>query len=204
MTRMTNRAILLIGPTGSGKTPLGECLQRKGLGGQRCSHFDFGTRLRRAVESDEPHPGLTADDLTVIRSVLETGTLLEDGQFHVARKILQDFLRRQHVGRDDYIVLNGLPRHVGQARDIESVVTVERVVRLACTPEVVLERIGTNAGTDRTGRTDDDIESITRRLTTFLERTALLVEHYRSRGVVIQTIKVGPSTTAYEMWYDLG
>ncbi len=200
---MTNKAIVLIGPTGSGKTPLGECLQRKGLGGQRCFHFDFGTHLRRAAESDGQHGLLTRDDLETITSVLETGALLEDGQFHVAGKILQDFLRRQHVGRDDYVVLNGVPRHAGQARRIESIVTVERVVRLTCTPAVVLQRIRTNSGADRTGRTDDDIEAVRERLAIFQQRTALLVEHYRSYGIVIQTINVGPSTTADEMWYDL-
>ncbi|NIA21206.1 MAG: AAA family ATPase [Anaerolineaceae bacterium] len=199
----THRAILLVGPTGSGKTPLGECLERKGLGGARCLHFDFGVHLRRAAESDKPHGRLTANDLAVTRAVLESGALLEDHQFHIARKILRDFLDRRHIGGNDQVVLNGLPRHVGQARDIESIVTVELVVELVCRPEVVLKRIRTNAGADRTGRSDDDIESITRRLATFRQRTALLVEHYRRGGMVIQTIKVGPSTTADEMWYDL-
>ena len=40
-------ALLLIGPTGSGKTPLGELLERSGLWGRPCRHFDFGERMRR-------------------------------------------------------------------------------------------------------------------------------------------------------------
>ena len=43
------QAVVLLGPTGSGKTPLGEWLEAKGLGGRRCHHFDFGTRLRRVA-----------------------------------------------------------------------------------------------------------------------------------------------------------
>ena len=38
--------ILLLGPTGSGKTPLGDRLQIRDLWGRRCHHFDFGVRLR--------------------------------------------------------------------------------------------------------------------------------------------------------------
>ena len=43
-------AILLLGPTGSGKTPLGELMERRGFGGRRCRHFDLGDRLRRFVQ----------------------------------------------------------------------------------------------------------------------------------------------------------
>ena len=42
-------ALLLIGPTGSGKTPLGDLLDREGLWHRRCCHFDFGERMRRIV-----------------------------------------------------------------------------------------------------------------------------------------------------------
>ena len=45
-----NKAILLLGPTGSGKSPLGDELEANGLNGRRCLHFDFGRRLRRAAE----------------------------------------------------------------------------------------------------------------------------------------------------------
>ncbi|MCX7427258.1 MAG: hypothetical protein NTW96_16720 [Planctomycetia bacterium] len=50
MTDTRNDAMLLLGPTGSGKTPLGDLLERRGLGGRRCVHFDFGAHLRRIVK----------------------------------------------------------------------------------------------------------------------------------------------------------
>jgi hypothetical protein len=40
-------AILLVGPTGSGKTPLGALCEKKGLWQSRVFHFDFGAILRR-------------------------------------------------------------------------------------------------------------------------------------------------------------
>jgi hypothetical protein len=43
---MKNKAILPLGPTGSGKTPLGDYLEERGLFGRRCVHFDFGEKFK--------------------------------------------------------------------------------------------------------------------------------------------------------------
>ncbi len=83
-----NRAILLIGPTGSGKTPLGELLEGKGLFGSRCFHFDFGKNLREIALKDKPIGSLTRADIDLIRYLVESRALLEDEQFHIAEKIL--------------------------------------------------------------------------------------------------------------------
>lgn len=45
-------AVLLLGSTGSGKTPLGDLIERRGLRGVRCLHFDFGVNLRKIVDRD--------------------------------------------------------------------------------------------------------------------------------------------------------
>ena len=74
------------------------------------------------------------------------------------RALEQDFVRRARLDPDDLVVLNGLPRHVEQARDVDAHVRVEAVILLDCTPEVALERIRTNAGGDRGGRADDNVE----------------------------------------------
>ncbi|HET6430150.1 MAG TPA: hypothetical protein VFJ30_17170, partial [Phycisphaerae bacterium] len=82
-------AILLLGPTGSGKTPLGEMLQARGLRGRRCAHFDFGDSLRRAVAAASPPDGLPRQDIAFLKGVLESGALLEDEHFHIAETILR-------------------------------------------------------------------------------------------------------------------
>ncbi|MBN2584401.1 MAG: nucleoside monophosphate kinase [Planctomycetes bacterium] len=200
---MTHKALLLTGPTASGKTPLGEYLERHGLWDIPCVHFDFGAQLRHAAAMPHPREPLTAEDLEVVRNVLASGALLEDDQFHVARKILQEFLGERQVTDRTWVVLNGLPRHVGQARDIESLIRMEIVIRLECSPETVVERIRTNAGKDRTGREDDELKAVRRRLATFDERTAPLVEHYRAAGVPVEIVRVGPMTTPEGMYRQL-
>lgn len=192
------RAILLIGPTGSGKTPLGELLQRSGLGKVRCEHFDFGAELR-GLAAEGPGGELTEADAQTARNVLASGALLTDEQFPIAERLLKRFLAQRDVGPGELLVLNGLPRHAGQARDLEGLLDVRMVVELACGPEVVAERIAANTGGDRAGRTDDDPAAVRRRHETYRQRTAPLIEHYRRCGAEVVTIPVDASTSADEM-----
>jgi len=193
-------ALLLVGPTGSGKTPLGEMIQRRGLWGSDCLHFDFGANLRQLVQQDRPDELIGPEDLAFLQDVLDTGALLEDEHFPIARRILQSFLSRRGAGPQTLVVLNGLPRHKGQARAIGSLVDVQTVVHLACSSEAVLARIRTNPGGDRTGRDDDDFASVRRKLRVFDERTAPLIDYYRRCGARIETIHVTVEMTPQAAW----
>lgn len=192
-----NRAVLLVGPSGSGKTPLGDALERGGLWSRPCFHFDFGAELRRVAAGEVG--GFSPATVDFLAGVLRSGRLLEDEQFPLARRILEAFLADRKVGENDIIVLNGLPRHAGQARDVEAVLDVRLVVSLSCRPEVAWERIRTNAGGDRAGRADDDLEAVRDRLNLFRERIAPLIEHYRGRGIRIETVDVEVGTTPEEI-----
>jgi adenylate kinase len=192
-------ALLLVGPTGAGKTPLGELLEAEGLWGRRCLHFDFGMNLRRSAAGEGPAGVVTREEREFLAWVLQTGVLLEDEQFPIARKVLLGFLASRGADAQTLVVMNGLPRHVGQAEALEPILAVEAVVHLACAAEVVLERIRTNAGGDRAGRSDDRIEDVRRRIGIFGERTAPLLDYYHARQVRILTIAVGVDTTTSEI-----
>jgi adenylate kinase len=196
---MTPNALLLVGPTGSGKTPLGERIASEGLWGRRWAHFDFGAQMRRAVAERQTNGLLTAADLDLLADVLHRGALLEDHQFPLAARIFQAFLASCSVGADTWIVLNGLPRHVGQAAAMDSLATVRAVVELACPAEEIPLRIGKNVGGDRTGRPDDQPETIRRKLKLYAQRTAPLVAHYRQRSVPLVQIQVARQTTDVAM-----
>lgn len=192
------QAILLLGPTGSGKTPLGDWLERHGLGGRHCHHFDFGANLR-AIASDAMAEGFTPDELSFIRDVLERGALLENETFHFAAKILRAFLARRRPQADDWLVLNGLPRHSGQAEALRPLLDVLAVVSLECSPAVVRERIRLDAGGDRAGRADDHGALLEKKLAVYAERTRALLGHYRRRGVAVVVMAVGVHTQPAEM-----
>ena len=188
------RAILLIGPTGSGKTPLGQLLDLRGLKGKRCIHFDFGNAMRTCI--DESVKQLTQDEIRVVRESLMTGTLLEDKHFIIAEKLLLGFVGERKADGDTLVVLNGLPRHIGQAIAMEQFVDMQLLVKLECPPEVVLDRIQMNTGGDRCGRTDDTWDEVRRRVDLFEDRTEPLLNHYRGLMVPIVNVDVRVETTA--------
>ncbi|MBA4389280.1 MAG: hypothetical protein C0404_15010 [Verrucomicrobia bacterium] len=192
-------AIVLIGPTGSGKTPLGEYMQRYGFMGRRTMHFDFGHHLRMVVAGQEPTPLLTQKDVEFIVGVLESGVLLEDEHFHIAQRILKNFLSMYSLTKDDLVILNGLPRHEGQARDVEKIVNVKALIVLDCTAHVVKSRIESNIGGDRKARPDDNIKAIERRLRIFQQRTMSMINYYQGLGVKAARVKVGEASKPDEL-----
>jgi len=193
-------AILLVGPTGSGKTPLGGEIERRGFRGRRCVHFDFGAVLRALAAAPEGESGLSPAELAAVRISLTTGALFEERDLPMIAGILRRFAERRLETRGDRLVLNGLPRHRGQAEALSVLADVEIVVSLEASPEVILERLRLDPGGDRAGRLDDDPESVRLRLGTFRERTGPLLSFYSERGVPIARLDVGPEMTAGEMY----
>ena len=152
------KAVLLVGPTGSGKTPLGQLLEKEGLWGRPCLHFDFGETLRASATQQTGQ--LTRSERDAVKKSLTTGTLLENEHFSIAKKLLVNYLTKRNANEDTLIVLNGLPRHIGQAKVIEAVIEMQALVSLECEPVIVWERIRINAGGDRGERADDTLEEV--------------------------------------------
>jgi len=192
---MLTKSILLLGPTGAGKSPLGDQIEKNGIKGGKCFHFDFGHELRSIAEREHPPEGFGEKDFSFIRDVLEKGLLLDNEHFHIAEKIVRHFLQRNDFREDTVLVLNGLPRHVGQAQDMSGIVSVRSVLVLECTSEEVYKRINRNAGGDRTGRSDDSIDMISRKLEIFKARTAPLIEYYSNRDAAIVKIRTAETST---------
>ncbi|MBT4513132.1 MAG: hypothetical protein HOC20_13105 [Chloroflexi bacterium] len=191
------RGVLLIGVTGSGKTPLGNTCVQEGLWGRRCCHFDFGANLRRVAATGGGNGSLLTDkDISIVANSLRTGALLENDNFHIAQGILMGFAEEKKLGNDDLLLLNGMPRHIGQAEDVDVLVDVGTVVHLNCTPEVVYERIRMNSGGDRSERLDDSFEEIEKKVKLFEERTFPLLNHYQGKCVKMREYNVLAGTTA--------
>ncbi len=184
---------MVIGPTGSGKTPLGNFLERKGWMGGRCCHFDFGQNLR-LIAGGKPSALFSREETSFIRGILASGALLKDKDFPIAVKMLKAFIKRKRIKPDDFIVLNGLPRHKGQAEALAGIVDIKMLVNLVASPGTIIKRIKTNTGGDRKGRADDDLKSVAKKLRLFGRRTAPLIGHYRRQGAKIANIHIDVKT----------
>lgn len=201
--RLPHRAILLLGPTGAGKTPLGEQLARRGFRRQPCVHFDFGDQLRQLVAAGRPEGCIRAAELAFLGDVLCRGALLEDEHFPLAEQILRTFLARQQVAPETRVVLNGLPRHVGQAEALAPLLPIDTVVILECDAATVGQRLASNVGGDRAERADDDRASVQKKLEWYQARTAPLVAFCQARGAELVRVAVTPKLTAAAMWEAL-
>jgi adenylate kinase family enzyme len=143
-------------------------------------------------------------DIDFIRGVLEQGLLLENRHFALARKILVSFLDRSGFSSDDILILNGIPRHTGQAKDIATIASIRVLVLLECSIDSVFCRLRDNTGGDRIGRIDDDAALVGSKLRLFNERTAPLIDHYRNtRTTTIISVMINDTTTAEDAYRQI-
>ncbi len=196
------KALHLIGPTGSGKTPLGCVLEERGLYGVRCHHFDFGEELRRVAQGEGP-PEITPEEVSFIQKVLSEGLLLENEHFPLAAKIFRGFLTRRRVSPEDLLVLNGLPRHEGQARDMLRLVDIRLLVELTVEEDVLHQRLIRDPAGDRQGRKDDTQELLRRKLHWYRERTQPLKRFFEGRGIRILDLPVKVEDTGEHLYFRL-
>ena len=194
------RSLLLVGPTGAGKSPLGAELERRGLYGRRCVHFDFGANLRSIAADPGTWPDLTAEEVADIRDSLATGALFEDRDGPMVITILEGFLKERAVAERDLLVLNGLPRHRDQAEGLAGIIAVEAVVELDADATVVRARMRLDPDGDRAGRLDDSPGAVERRLADYRTRSCPLVDHFFERGARVLAIPVTATMTAGKMF----
>lgn len=184
------QAILLLGPSGCGKSPLGALLEKR----MGWAHFDFGHELR-LIARGEGDFGLHGHERDYVRSLLHEHALFPDDKFPIVEKILVDFLDRNN--HTPGVILNGLPRHVGQVDGVSRHVDIKGVVVLECTPEDsarrVLDRVN-GLTSDHAGRADDHPKAIAERLLIYTKRTAPLIDHYEGSGVRVMRVPVGIGT----------
>jgi adenylate kinase len=164
--------LLLIGPPGSGKgTQAARIGNHYGI-----AHISSGELLRGQVDLDTPTG-------RAVREQLARGDLVSDG-------IVMDLLRRpvEAAGRRGGYVLDGFPRTVAQAKAAyliarELGVGVQVALYLRVPREQLIERMVARRRVS--GRADDSLDVIERRLNVFDEQTTPLLDYYAGREVLV-------------------
>ncbi|MEN1926585.1 adenylate kinase [Luteimonas qiangzhengi] len=170
--------LVLLGAPGSGKGTQAARL-REQLG---VPHISTGDLLRAEVAAGSPL-GLQA------KEVMARGDLVSDD---ILLGMLEDRLARDDV-RSGFI-LDGYPRNLAQAAALGELLErldqpFDAAVQLEVDNELLIDRLAGRAKAE--GRSDDNPESVRKRLTVYDEQTAPVIEFYREHGQLTVVDGVG-------------
>jgi adenylate kinase family enzyme len=194
------KSLLLIGPTGAGKTPLGEELEKRGLFGKKVHHFDFGKNLRMVAQNEIPLP---ERDKELIIEILKEGRLLKPEEFYLAENLLKNFLKLCNFEKEDILLFNGLPRNLYQAEKLSYSFHIEKVIYLKVDEKTLYFRLKNDPAGDRKEREDDLEELLQKKLKWFYEQNLPLLDYYSTKGGPILKIEVSEGDTGLTLYQKL-
>jgi adenylate kinase family enzyme len=188
-------ALLLIGPTGSGKSPLGALLEQR----MGWAHFDFGHQLR-LIARGEGVGNLTDTERFYVKDLVSKHELFPDDKFHIVEKILVEFLERNN--HTPGIILNGLPRHIGQVQGIGKLLDVKNIAVLECSCADSTKRVAARVKgltNDHAGRTDDTPVAVKKKFALYTEHTAPIIDHFEGIGARVVRVSIEKSASESEI-----
>ena len=168
---MSARRLLLLGPPGAGKgTQALRLVQKLGI-----PHISTGNMLRDAVDA-KTEVGLQA------QAVMARGDLVSD---EIVIRVAEQRLAAPDARRG--FVLDGFPRTARQARALDAMLErvetpLERCVALSVDDEEIVRRLLKRS--DIEGRSDDNEQTIRKRLEIYRDQTKPLIAHYSRSGIV--------------------
>lgn len=182
--------IVFLGPPGAGKGTHAQMLIQE-LGIPQISTGDI---LRKAIK-EQTKVGLEA------KSFIDAGKLVPD---QVVIEIVRERLAEKDCANG--YILDGFPRTVHQAEELDTFAHIDVAVNLSLSDEVIIERLSGRrvcpacGGTYHTSslktdkcekcgetliqRKDDSAETVANRLKVYQEQTAPLIDYYRAKGLL--------------------
>ncbi len=182
---MTLPRLLIIGPQGSGKGTQGARVAEA----FRIPAISTGDVFRANVKEGTPLG-------QQVQAIIEAGDLVPDE--------LTGAIVRDRLAQDDAaggFLLDGYPRNIGQVGDLDAFLDerdepLTGVIELSVPREESIRRIALRAAEQ--GRSDDNDESIAKRLSIYESETAPILDVYRDRGVAFEVDGVGTLDEVFE------
>ena len=189
--------IILLGAPGAGKGTQAAMIAEN----FNVPHISTGDILRRNMKEGTPL-GLKA------KSYVEAGGLVPD---EVVIGLVKDRLDSDDC-KNGY-VLDGFPRTIAQAEELDKVARIDMAINIDVPFEVIVERLGgrrvcvcgetyhvsmlggrtdcARCGKELFIRDDDKPETVKNRLRVYQEQTEPLIEYYRKQGKIVDIVAKG-------------
>lgn len=170
--------IILIGKPGSGKGTQGELISSN----KNYISVITGDILRKTSKSN-------TDLGKLVKSTIDSGNLVSD---EMINSIISEFLQTTVLKYDESLLFDGYPRTIDQAKFLDTLTSIDKVIFLNVDEEETVKRILYRGKTSN--REDDKNESIIRtRLENYNKVTLPIIEYYKKQNK-LHTIDGNKST----------
>jgi len=171
------KKIVLLGPPGSGKGTQSKFLAEK---------FGFiqistGELLRDKVQQKDSSMGKEIND------IMKSGELVPD------KIVIQLIVEKITLYKEKNIIFDGFPRNINQAvvldESLEKIsVLLDKAVFIDVDYEILKERIASriNESDDENKRSDDNIQTLVKRIDVYKQNTLPIVKYYKEKGILTE------------------
>ncbi|NGX28374.1 MAG: adenylate kinase [Candidatus Anoxychlamydiales bacterium] len=161
------KSILIYGPPGAGKGTISQVLSLS----ESVFHLSTGALFRSIDPNSEKGK--------MIKSYIDKGNLLPDGlTVDLWHEYVEDQIKLKKFKKEQYLLLDGIPRTLKQAVLLEKYIQVEYIIVLQIEDtDKLIARLKNRAKIE--GRMDDLDETILKkRMDIYLQDTTKLLKHY--------------------------